>query len=162
MKRGDVFKISGEEQLYFADTVTPSGSVFAHKFDLDKGAYDEPVSFPSNTVKEMLFNTFEPEQEDGWEYCKIVQKLYPEQGFPGKEWLEAEVEGESGVHSAGKSQVIGVLQGDPMLGYKDEKHEAILQELVKRLNKDGWQIVLQRRHKWFELRFKRKKNQKMV
>ena len=160
MKRGDVFKIRGDKQMYFADTVTPSGSVFAHRFDIDKGTYDEPVSFPSNTIAKILFNTYEPEQEDGWEYCKIVQKLYLEQGFPSKEWLEAEVEGESNVHSVGKSQVIGVLRGEPMLGYQNEKHRAILKKLVKRLAKDGWQVVPQRRHIWFELRFKRSKTQK--
>ena len=156
MKPGDVFKISGDEQLYFADAVTPSGSIFAHKFDLEKGAYDQPVSFPSSSISEILFNTFEPEQEDGWEYCNIVQKLFPEEGYPSKEWLEAVAEDVNGVHSAGKSQTLVVLQGDPMLSYKDEKKEAILQELVNELEKEGWQNVLQRRHRWYELRFKRK------
>lgn len=156
MKRGDVFKISGEEQLYFADTVTPSGSVFAHKFDLDKGAYDQPLSFQSSSIAEILFNAFEPEQEDGWEYCIIVQKLFPEQGYPSKEWLEAEAKGKNGVYSVGKSQVLGVLQGDPMLYLKNEKHEAILNGLVNELTKNGWQMVLQRRQRWYALRFKRK------
>ncbi|HRQ41854.1 MAG TPA: hypothetical protein PLD25_28355 [Chloroflexota bacterium] len=156
MKHGDVFKINSDEQLYFADTVTPSGSVFARKFDLDKGAYDQPMSFQSSSITETLFNTFEPEQDDGWEYCTIVQKLFPEQGYPSKEWLEAEAEGRSGVYSAGKSQVIGVLQGDPRLGHKNEKHELILKELVNELTKSGWKIVLQRKHKWYGLRFKRK------
>ena len=72
MKRGDVFRIKGEEQIFYTDDVSPGGTIFAHMFDLDKGAYGQPVSFQSTITVEILFNTFLPEEEIGWEYCNII------------------------------------------------------------------------------------------
>ena len=157
MKRGDVFKIVEEKQLYFVDDVTPSGTIFAHMFDLDKGVFGQPVSFPSNTEVEVLFNTFQPEEESGWEYCYIVHRLSPDKGYPNKEWFEAEAVISGGSHTVGKSKEITVLKGEPMLGYKTEESEAIQKKLVNDLIKNGWQIVHQQKNKWYEVRLKKKK-----
>jgi hypothetical protein len=155
MKIGDVFNNKDVDQLYIVDAVTPSGSVFAHKFDLDKGPYDQPIAFPSTIGAEILFNAFEPEEETRWEYCKIVLKVHPEEGYPNKEWMEAMAEGKDGIYVAGTSQTIG-LRGESFLYFKNEEHEKILKGLLDNLIKDDWQIVLQRRHKWYDFRLKRK------
>ena len=48
MKQGDVFRVGDEDQLYLVEAVTPGGSIYARKFDLYQGAYDEPIAFKEN------------------------------------------------------------------------------------------------------------------
>jgi hypothetical protein len=57
MKQGDVFVIDGLEPLFIAETVTPSGTVYAHHFDINKGTHGRLEAFPANTKLEVLFNS---------------------------------------------------------------------------------------------------------
>jgi len=57
MKNGDVFIVDGRGPLFIADTVTPSGSIYARKFDVYKGAYSGTEAFPTNTEFMFLFSS---------------------------------------------------------------------------------------------------------
>lgn len=57
MKQGDVFVINGMEPLFITETVTPSGAVYAHHFDIYKGTHGGLEAFPANTNFEVLFNS---------------------------------------------------------------------------------------------------------
>ena len=156
MKPGSVFKVKGEEQLYFADAVTPSGSVYAHRFDMDKGAFGEPVVLSPGTELEIVLNTLQPEKEEGYEYCEIEHRVRLRQGWPVKEWYEAEAEGPTGKYTAGTSKALGVMKGDTILPVQIKKSEAIHQRFVSDLLSDGWELVHVRGRPWYQQRFKRK------
>lgn len=57
MKQGDVFVIDGIEPSFIADTITPSGAVYARKFDIYKGVHGGIEAFPANTKFQILFNS---------------------------------------------------------------------------------------------------------
>lgn len=57
MKQGDVFTIDGQEPLFVADTVTPSGAVYARKLDIYKGAHGGTDAFQAGTEFNILFNS---------------------------------------------------------------------------------------------------------
>jgi len=59
MKQGDVFVVDEKEPLFMADTITPSGAVYARKFDVYKGAQGGIEAFPANTEFKILFNSLE-------------------------------------------------------------------------------------------------------
>lgn len=59
MKQGDVFVIDGIEPLFIADTVTPSGAIYARKFDIHKGAYGGLEAFQVSTEFRILFNSLD-------------------------------------------------------------------------------------------------------
>jgi len=59
MKQGDVFTINGIEPLFIAETVTPSGAVYARKFDVYKGAYGGTDAFQASTEFNILFNSLD-------------------------------------------------------------------------------------------------------
>src|SRR5262245_2946440 len=115
MKQGDVFKVGNEAQLYLVNAITPSGSIYAHKFDLYRGAYDEPIAFNENNELKVLFNDLQPEQEEGWEYCEIKHATDWKDDGTGYEWFEAEAVGPSGKYSVGQSSRAYFIRGEPML-----------------------------------------------
>lgn len=57
MKQDDVFIADGKEPLFIAETVTPSGAVYARKFDIHKGSCGGVEAFPANTEFKILFNS---------------------------------------------------------------------------------------------------------
>ena len=57
MKQGDVFVIDGMEPLFIANTITPTGAVYAHKFDIYKGTHGGTEAFPANTKFQILCNS---------------------------------------------------------------------------------------------------------
>jgi len=57
MKQGDVFVVEEKESLFIADTVTPSGAIYARKFDIHKGAYGGLEAFQVSAEFRILFNS---------------------------------------------------------------------------------------------------------
>lgn len=57
MKQGDVFVVEGKEPLFVADRVTPSGAIYARKFDIYKGAHGGMEAFQASAEFNVLFNS---------------------------------------------------------------------------------------------------------
>ena len=57
MKQGDVFTVNEIEPLFIAETVTPSGAVYARKFDIHNGAFGGTEAFQSSNEFNILFNS---------------------------------------------------------------------------------------------------------
>jgi len=57
MKQGDIFVVDEKESLFMADTITPSGAVYARKFDIYTGTQGGIEAFPAHTKFKVLFNS---------------------------------------------------------------------------------------------------------
>ncbi|MCC6299403.1 MAG: hypothetical protein IT314_08895 [Anaerolineales bacterium] len=57
MEQDNVFVTEGIEPLLIADTVTPSGAVYARQFDAYKATHERTEAFPANSNFQILFNS---------------------------------------------------------------------------------------------------------
>lgn len=156
MEKGDVFLLSEKESMYIAEAVAPSGTVYARKFDLYKGTSGEPESFQSHLQFKVLFNSLKPENDEGWEYCEISHVVELTDQWPGMEWFEAKTTDSENKASIARTNAQRCLRGEAWLDMDDDKNKKIHRCLVEQLLDDGWEEVIERRQRWFNLRLKRK------
>ena len=156
MERGDVFLVDEKEPMYIAEAVTPSGTVFARKFDLYNGASGEPESFQAHLQFRVLFNSLKPEDDEGWEYCEILHVVDWKEPWTGTEWFEAKTANSENKASIARTTAQNCLRGETWLDMDNDKNKKEHRNLVEQLLDDGWEEVIERRQRWFNLRLKRK------
>lgn len=156
VKRGDIFRVGDDQQLYLVDATTQGGSVYARKYDVTKGGYGEPVLLKKDAILNVLSNETTPEQVEGWEYCTIKHQTIWKDDWIGDECFIAEIKQQEKGVIVEKSASQLFVRGEPTLTFPNDQNRAIHQALVNKLTANGWQVVLERQLPWFQVRLKRK------
>lgn len=156
MQRGDIFRVSEDEQLYYVEEISSGGIVYAHHYDLYAGCYGMPLAFQHTTVREILFNAHQPPTRDlNHEYCQItIDRSFDDpEGWSGYEWFIAELLNAETPHVFAQSPKVAFVRGEPMLCRHRPHNQRLHRALIEQLLCENWQPILERRLNWYQWTF---------
>lgn len=160
LHRGDIFQRKGHPGLWCVVALTASTSVYAQAFDLERGTMGQPQRVDADDVRPAGWNAFRPApRDDAWEYARIDWRVLSDdsRGWTGSEWYEAVAEGDEGATIIARTPMAFFIRGEPELLPSNLANRARHEALVRELRAQGWELVPERRLRWYAVTLRRRR-----